>query len=348
MVNAANGLLEVKAEVEAGQPPRRTVRELLSWFGAQRRGVSIIAVIEDALRDADLITEPDFRTTWIDAEVTFQRASSVAQTRAESVATTPAPMGPEYLVRMLESANRGVISVNPDDGIATAVTLMMMHDYSQLAVMTGERNLIGAISWKSIGMRLSQKASLTKVRDATEDDAEWVDETASLFDVVGKVIERDFVFVRRKDKTVSGIVTASDLSRQFHALSEPFLILGRIEAHLRQLIAGAFDVAELRAAVDEADVSRKANLINPSQLNFGEYKRLLERDENWKKLGFVACRKTFCAALDDVRQLRNEIMHFHPDKLEGRDHGPLKNLLQLLETLKEIAVETGVPDAQSK
>lgn len=346
MANTAKGLLEVKAEVEAGQQPRRSVRELLSWFGAQRRGVSIIAVIEEALRAADLITEPDFRTTWIDAEVTFQRASSLAQENAKPVATIPAPMGPEYLVRMLESANRGVIFVNPDDAVGTAVTLMMMHDYSQLAVMATERNLVGAISWKSIGMRLSQKAALTKVRDAMEENAEWVDETASLFDVVGKVIERDFVFVRKKDKTVSGIVTASDLSRQFHALSEPFLILGQIEAHLRQLIAGAFDEKALRAAVDDADVSRKANLSNPSQLNFGEYKRLLERSENWEKLGFVACRKTFCAALDEVRQLRNEIMHFHPDKLEARDHGPLRNLLQFLETVKVISGEARAVNTQ--
>jgi hypothetical protein len=38
-----------------------------------------------------------------------------------------------------------------------------------------------------------------------------------------------------------------------------------------------------------------------------------------------------------VRVLRNEIMHFHPDALERGDHGPMKNLLQLLETIKAVS-----------
>jgi predicted transcriptional regulator len=347
MTGFPESLLEVRAEVEAGQQPRRRVRDLLSWFSAQRRGVGIAAAIEETLREAGLVTEPDFRTVWIDAEVIFKSANPQSQTVAAPERLLPAPEAPEYAVCMLDSANRGVVSVHPDESIERAFTLMMLHDYSQLAVMESERKLAGVIGWKSIGTRLSQKAELKKVRDAT-DRAEVVDETTSLFEVVGKVIDYDFVFIRKKDNTVSGIVTASDLSRQFHALAEPFLVLGRIEAHLRRLIGSAFDIEDLRAVVDEADTGRKGKLASAADLTFGEYQRLLEHEQNWKKLGIVACRKTFLAALEQVRKLRNEIVHFHPDALQARDHEPLRKLLQLLETLRETARQIGENGAQAQ
>jgi CBS domain-containing protein len=296
--------------------------------------------IEAELKSAGLQTDPDFRTAWIDGEVTFKPVTetstvpssehSTGQT-ATSAEASP-PDGPDYVVGMLDSANRDVVSVNPQDGIEKAVTLMMMHDYSQLAVMTGPRELKGAISWKSIGRRLSQRAALKEVQDAT-DPAEAFPDNTSLFDATRIIIDRDFVFVRSKDKKITGIVTASDLSQQFHALSEPFLILGRIEAYLRRLIRDTFDTDTLRSVVDDSDPDRKSTLTSAAQLTFGEYQRLFERTENWDRFGFVACRKTFCSALEDVRRLRNEIMHFHPDSLEGRDHDPLRRLLKLLETL---------------
>lgn len=339
------GLEEVIAEVRAGQEPVRTVRQLVSWFGGQRRGAWIVSWIDEVLNSAGLVTEPDFRTVWIDSEITFRRVpepvlqpEQAAEPAANAAPLPRDPSGTDYLVRMLDSANRGVVSVNPDDAIEVAVTRMILHDFSQLAVMTNERELKGAISWKSIGMRLSQRSKLEKVRDALS-PADAVDETASLFDVVRRVVEDDFVFVRKMDRKISGIVTASDLSRQFHSLSEPFLILSRIEAHLRQLIGDAFNVEEMRAVVDEADANRKATLTSVTQLTFGDYQRLLEREANWNKLGFVACRKTFCAALDEVRKRRNEIMHFHPDTIQGLEIQPLRQLLHLLEVLKVIKPE---------
>jgi CBS domain-containing protein len=331
-----NGLREVQEEVARGQQPRRRVRELLSWFGAQRRGVWIRAQIEDALQQAGLVTDPDFRTVWIDAEVAFVAAPKPTGDQVERSRSPSAYEGSEYVVRMLDSANRGVVSVKPTDPIEKAVTLMMLHDYSQLAVLTSERELKGAISWKSIGMNLSQKKELRSVNDALV-KAEEIEDDASIFDLVAKVVAHDFVFVRGKDRIVRGIVTASDVSRQFHALAKPFLVLGRIESNLRRIIDATFDLETIRSAVHDADPQRKQNVKTAADLTFGEYKRLLENDANWSKLKFFACRETFCKALDEVRDRRNDIMHFHPDALQQSDYEPLEKFNQLLETIVSLS-----------
>ena len=237
---------------------------------------------------------------------------------------------------MLEAANRQVVSVNPQDPIETAITLMLAHDYSQLAVMTGPRELKGAISWKSIGSRLSQQNKLKLVVDAIEGAAE-VRDADTLFEATKTIIQRDYVFVRAHDRTITGIVTATDLSEQFQGLSEPFLLLGRIENQIRRVIQHTFDVETLRAACDDRDEERKEKLTQVSQLTFGEYQCLFESEENWSKLGFVACRKTFCKELDEVRKLRNEIMHFHPDVIEDEDFEQLRRFSRLLEQLEKLS-----------
>ena len=341
---------EVKADVAAGREPSRSVRELRRWLGARRRRGGVVERIEAELEAAGLRTDPHFTTTWIDAPVIFKKREAqapapeaapvvAAQPGAEAVeAAKPADVADmTHLVRMLEAANREVISVNPQDPIERAVTLMLAYDFSQLAVMTGPRDLKGAISWKSIGSRLSQRNALTNVSDAME-QATAVSDADSLFEVTKTIIQRDYVFVRAAaDRKITGIVTATDLSEQFQGLSEPFLLLGRIENQIRRLIQDVFDVDTLRAACDDNDPDRKAAVTKASQLTFGEYQRIFEKEENWAQLGFVACRKTFCKELDEVRKLRNEIMHFHPDVIEDGDFEQLRRFSRLLEQLDRLA-----------
>src|SRR3546814_2085209 len=54
-----------------------------------------------------------------------------------------------------------------------------------------------------------------------------------------------FVLVRAHDKTISGIVTAADLSLQFRTLTEPFLLLSEIETHVRNIVGKKFTAKEL-------------------------------------------------------------------------------------------------------
>ncbi len=341
---------EIRQEVVDGREPSRSVRELLRWFGARRRGTGVVERIETELAIAGLRTDPHFTTAWIDAPVIFKKREAAAPASEPAPASpTDAAGGPDdgpraddptemtHLVRMLEAANREVISVNPQDPIEKAITLMLAYDFSQLAVMTGPRDLKGAISWKSVGSRLSQRAELNEVRDAMEPATEVYD-TESLFVVTKTIIQRDYVFVRSfLHRHITGIVTATDLSERFQDLSEPFLLLGRIESQIRRLIENVFDVETLRAACDDKDPDRKVALTKASQLTFGEYQRIFEREENWERFNFVACRKTFCRELEEVRKLRNEIVHFHPDVIDTGDFGQLRRFSRLLEQLDQLA-----------
>src|SRR6266404_465479 len=50
------------------------VKELLSWFDAQRRGVLVIREIRAALKKAKLVTVPDFEVAYIDQRIKLKQA----------------------------------------------------------------------------------------------------------------------------------------------------------------------------------------------------------------------------------------------------------------------------------
>src|SRR5215210_5819997 len=52
------------------------VRDLLSWFGAQRRGILVVREIRAALKKAKLITVPDFEVAYIDQRIKLKAAET--------------------------------------------------------------------------------------------------------------------------------------------------------------------------------------------------------------------------------------------------------------------------------
>jgi hypothetical protein len=157
---------------------------------------------------------------------------------------------------------------------------------------------------------------------------------ASLFDAVRIIAEEECVLVRAPDHTICGIVTAYDISAQFQQLTEPFLLLGDIENHVRYLIGKAFNLDDLQQAKDADDVDRKIDDV--SDLTFGEYVRLLQNGENWTKLKVGIDRKTFIEWLDKVREIRNDVMHFDPDPIESADLRLLKDFAMFLQRLQHL------------
>ncbi|MCW1919228.1 CBS domain-containing protein [Rhodobacter sp. KR11] len=334
------GFREIIAEVDKNVEPTRTVRVLLSWFDAKRRRDNVVSRIKAELAKAGLCTDPYFGTAWIDAEIVFKKVippakatSSVAASAIDDIQDK----GQKHLVRMLAAANRKVVSVAPSDTIAKAITLMMSYDFSQLPVIEKERDLRGVISWKTIGSRISQGKRPELVSEVMDQKPIEVYQDDDLAEVTPKIIKSDYVFVRAKDKKIVGIVTATDLSERFQELSEPFLLIGQIEHHIRLILMETFDTPTLRDACFDGDAERKEQLTDASQMTFGEYKRVLEKPENWDKLKFNACRKTFCEGLDSVRELRNSVLHFHPDQLEETELETLRQFLRLLEGLRRLS-----------
>lgn len=65
---------------------KETVRTLLAWFDAKRRGLYVVNSIQKALAEVELTTDPDFTSVYIDAEV---RITSTQQSNANIISSLP-------------------------------------------------------------------------------------------------------------------------------------------------------------------------------------------------------------------------------------------------------------------
>jgi CBS domain-containing protein len=358
-------LREIAEQLRTGvKPEPKTVRQLLSVFNAERRGSYKVGKIRRALDGLGLVTDLDFENIWIDAAIEFRLRSEPHKESERAPDSTiavpdvgevreqlarPEPMteipvetptvtssritDPTYRIGKLPAANQPIVSVTLDEDVTQAVTKMMKWDYSQLPIMQGVRDVKGVISWRSIGSRLALGAPCAKVRDCRDSHRE-VSADTSLFHAIPAIIEDGYVLVRADDKTISGIVTASDLSLQFQQLSEPFLLLGEIEQHVRKLIEGKFALSDLQDAKDPADVQRLVERV--ADLTLGEYIRLLENSNRWTMLKVNIDRAIFIAELKEVKRIRNDVMHFDPDPLGESELSTLRSFVRLLQRLDEI------------
>lgn len=332
---------------ERAEAPTVTTREFLSWFGAKRRGFLVVAGIRDELREVGLRTEPDFQSSFIDAPLSFRAEdfdrtsehgdvgdSEDSNAGAEVLSANSTPFdAPSYRVSRLEAANKSLVSVKPDATLREAMTQMMLNDFSQLPVMSNDRDVKGIVSWTSIGARLAvgpwrEDSVELPVREFMETHHE-IGLNSSLFSAIDVIVQHQYVLVRGSDQRITGIVTATDLSLQFRQLTEPFLLLGEVENHLRKLLVARFNKTELEAAC--LDKSRSVGGV--ADLTFGEYQRLLEAPENWKKLSIALDRVTFCQKLDKVREIRNDVMHFDPDGVAPEDLRELREFAQFMRLL---------------
>jgi CBS domain-containing protein len=345
-------LREVAGHVSQGRERSESVRTLLSWFDAERRGYWKVQEVRKALRKLKLKTEPDFEDAWIDAPIAFlirpkkEKAPSSSEpgpgtdtepkTKEDADATPIPPKNANGVhsrikIGVLPAANKPPQCIGPDCEVLEAITLMLQHDFSQLPVTTTERDVKGIISWRSLGSRLALGRPCKKVRECMETPSE-IRSDASLFEAIQQIVENECVLVRDATRKLTGIVTTADLSLQFAQLGEPFLLLGQIENNVRNLIANKFTKAELAAVRDPADSGREIEDV--SDLTFGEYVRLLQNPKQWTTLAIQIDRKTFTDELRKVGEIRNDVMHFHPDGVGAEDLTTLRKFARFLSDLE--------------
>lgn len=351
-VRSKSPLEQIRDLLNAGEDGGRvTVRTLIAWFGAERRGVWVEQRVRARLEDAGLETVPDFDIVPLDASVGFRLKTThdvLAPVPATDLsigvpcAAVPEPIvqpvliaggseEPAFRVGRLDSAINTPLSVKPDAPLQQVITLMLLHDFSQLPVMQNERDVKGIVSWEVIGSKLAVGSKVSTAADCMRPHHE-VGSHESLFKVISQIVEHSCVLVRDETRVVTGIVTTADLSLQFQQLSEPFLLLSEIESHIRALIAGRFTQAELKAVRDPSDSDREISSV--SDLTFGEYIRLLESPERWLKTGIKVDRGLFVKELDEIRRIRNDVVHFDPDGIEPKDHARLLKFVQFIHEVR--------------
>lgn len=299
-----------------------TPRELLNYFCCEKRTSGNVWFINRFLDENQLETEPNYVNGWIDGTIILKHKKK---------ATTKNGIDPIQRIKLLASSNNEPISITREAKLKEAITLMMLNNYSQLPVMNGVRNVIGYVSWDTIGCALSNGINSEDVKEYIKTDITILNYDTPILEAISVVIDKEFVLVSKNDKTITGIVTIADISNQFLLVTEPFLLLEQIENHIRQLLDKKFLIEELKTFCknDEKDIE----FID--DLSFGDYIFILSNPQNWDKLNLKIERSYFIKHLDKIRAIRNDVMHFDPEGITSEQRNDLYKMAKFLMELKK-------------
>lgn len=297
-----------------------TPRELLYYFHCEKRTSGNVWYINRFLDENQLETEPNYVNGWIDGTIILKHKKK---------ATTKNGIDPIQRIKLLPSSNNEPISIHKEAKLKDAITLMMLNNYSQLPVMNGIRNVIGYVSWDTIGCALSNGINSEDLKEYIKTDITILNYDTPILEAISIVIEKEFVLVSKNDKSISGIVTIADISNQFLLVTEPFLLLEQIENHIRQLLDKKFLIEELKSFCQ----NNEKDIEFIDDLSFGDYIFILSNPQNWDKINLKIERSYFIKHLDKIRVIRNDIMHFDP---EGITKEQRKDLIKMANFLIEL------------
>ena len=304
---------QMKTDRDQGYAPcpfTLTPRELVAWFRYKRRSTWLVGKIQEELDRCGLYTKPDFNEVWADQQISILDSS-----------VPEVPLDNTLRVDRLAAANTPPTRVKPDDELSKAKTLMASNGFSQIPVMTSDREVKGIITWQSIGS--SVKPSGDKVRHFMDDSPPTIAGRRPLFEAVEIIANHGYVLVTGQDGSITGIVTISDISSQLLGLTEAFLLVGEIESHIRSIIHCRFTRKEVLSELHAAERGPTGGI---EALNFGDYCRLLETPRLWQKLSLNDDRATFVRQLNEVREIRNKVMHFNTVELPTNEIQKLRTL----------------------
>jgi restriction system protein len=328
-----------------------TVRELLAAWSVKRRTGQAVSAIEQDLAEHGLITIPSITEGWLDSRIRIVRSGADADDTADAtpmekvveaeqealgidsepaldddlVAEKPFTLRFGHLLR----SDGGLTSVKPGDSIKRAQTLMLRHNYSQLAVIDEDGTLHGAVSWESIAhttMRSTVPESVADVRRGAI-EAGYDDKVLPRLDDIAK---HGFVFVRSRDrKSTVGIVTSADLTQRFGEIVRPFSMIEECERRLKRRARVVF-------ADDEIKTATKGRYRTVESLTLGAYSHVIEEEANFLKLDWRLDHHEFRSQVDRVAKIRNKMMHFSPDPLPTDEWSDIDGLLAMLQTVDPV------------
>lgn len=331
-------LENARLKADAGEPETLTVRELIRMWDLEDRDQASSAQIDADLANHGLSTEPDFRA------VSLDRTIRVVTLRArDEDALSDEPLKRELAMASagareesvdiglalgnLLSEDSPLVWVSPSAGFEAAVTALQINDYSQVAVLANPHTLHGAVSWKSIAEAKHRNP------DAGFDDA--IDRSARnrvfdydtrLLDVLPIIRQDEYIFVRDFDRKIAGIITAADVVHKYDETAAPFFLIGEIDQELRQLLVNIFDEDTVRSACESAGLT----FSSVGSMSIGQYQAVLDNPACWDQLGWPLDRKLFVGRLNELRMVRNKVMHFNPDPIKISDVDKLRNFLNLI------------------
>jgi restriction system protein len=229
----------------------------------------------------------------------------------------------------LLQSETAVQSVRPTDSIVLARTLMLRHNYSQLAVVDDDGIFHGAISWESIAqaqMAYSSASSVAQAKQAAP--AAAYDDL--ILPRIDEISSQGFIFVRSKDgKTIAGIVTSADLTSRFGEVAKPFTMIEECERRLHRRVKAKVSPDIIAAATHNRHK-------NADTLTFGAYAHVIKEEKHFQLLDWPLDHLEFVRQIRDVADIRNKMMHFSPDPIPTDEWGAIDGLLAMLHAVDSL------------
>ena len=331
-------LADLWEAVEAGaEPVKLTVRELLAKWGFGRRTATSLETVQAELADRGISTKPPFTTARMDmvvelVQVAAEPDASPDQSGQSDLADTEAldELPTKWRVQAILPDEPSIERISPDQPLTAAITVMLARNYSQLAVVDEHEDYKGAVSWESIGRARLTNPDAT-LRDATE-KVRVVDYDDELFDQIDEIYRRGYVLVRGDDRrTLIGIITASDLARQFGTLARPFSILEEIELRLRR---------NTKRCIPEDTLIKIVPKWANGNPTFGNYVKIFTELDNFELTKWPLDHQTFLDLLTKVKNIRNELMHFSGEMIPEHDLTVIEGFCAMIRAVDQSAQVT--------
>jgi CBS domain-containing protein len=307
-------------------PIRISVRGLLSEWNASARGFLVNQRIDADLANHGLVTSPNFRAVTLETLVELViPGDSGNATEPGTVEMDAETRDIGLTIGNLPAALNGVLSIQPNATFEDAITQMLLNDYSQLPVLSGTHTVRGAVTWRSIAKARHAKSAAT-LADAIV-PCEEVSYDRDLIDVLPILEEHDFVVVRDQKNRVAGIVTTADIAHAYSELASPFLLIGEIDQMLRRTLSRIYPLEDV---VRWCDPDGSRGLSSFEDLDMGDYQYILENPDRWRSLEWPLGRTAFIRRLAELREIRNDVMHFNQDAIPPDGISKLRNMLNML------------------
>jgi CBS domain-containing protein len=330
-------LNDARKKAEAGEPKTLPVREFIKLWGVDDRDRAASMQIEADLANHGLTTVPDFRAVSLDRTI---KLMTLPEPEAEEATNEPLDDETEAVpsetddessidigltLGNLLSNEAKLVFVSPSASFEEAITAMQLNDFSQVAVLANTYTLHGAVSWRSIAQAKNANTDAT-FSDAIDRKAKVFDYDTRLLDVLATLQAEDFIFVRDYDRTITGIITTADVVNKYDETATPFFLIGEVDQELRQLIQNTFDEETARRACADAGLPFRSF----DSMSIGQYQAVLGDPACWDQLGWKLHRKLFIGRLDEIRKVRNKVMHFNPDPIKPTEVNKLRYFLRLI------------------
>ncbi|WP_343626570.1 CBS domain-containing protein [Flavobacterium lindanitolerans] len=310
-----------------GKSQKMSIRDFIWLFDYyEKRTSGNVWRINDFLTNNKMIVIPNFQGGWIDEFIELKEIDKARIKSGQEI--SEGEFDPINRLSVLKAASQKLISVSRDADLEKAYHIMWKNDFSQLPVMNNDREILGIISWQSIAKGLISKKSSNCVKDFMTHDFKILSEDTPLFEAIKEVIKSEMIFVRSKEKIILGPVTPFDLNEEFLEQIEPFILLEQIENFIRLILHNKIILKDILKLITPIDETRKIEAI--SDLNFGEYLRIFENKEMWELLKLPFVRVDFVKELDEIRKIRNGVMHFHPDKISDIELNHIREMSKFL------------------